>query len=232
MSINRHEALSQMKLTILADLCIDEIKQRRCHETADGHYCVELLRRATLEQVDQAWSLLQQCFSETIRVWIRSHPSRDVALLYDSEENLIAQTFSRFWCAVHKQHVEFTKLSAALCYLRATLNGILLDTARSHFCMQLRQVSLPELGCSAEPTAEEPLDGQNIWKSIEPLLVDERERRIAYLLYFCGLKPREIVLRCAKEFDDVKEIYRLNRNIVQWLRLNRDRLRYIFGSDE
>jgi hypothetical protein len=232
MSINRHEALSQMKLTLLANLCINEIKQRRCHETADGHYCLELLRRATLEQMDQAWSLLQQCFSEPIRVWIRSHPGRDVALLYDSEENLIAQTFSRFWYAIHEQHVEFTRFSAALLYLWATLNGILIDTARSHLCMQLRQVSLPELGGSAEPTAEVPLDGQNIWKSIEPLLVDERERRIAYLLYFCGLKPREIVIRCANEFDDVKEIYRLNRNIIERLRWNRDRSDYIFSSDE
>lgn len=232
MSIDSHESLSQMKLTILANLCTDEITQRRCHETADGRYCVELMRRATVEKTDQAWSLLQQCLSQTIQAWIRRHSSRYMALLSDSEENLIAQTFTRFWYAVHDQHVEFTRLSAALYYLRATLNGVLIDTVRSHVRMQLREVSLPELDCSAEPTPEEPIDGQNIWKSIESLLVDERERRIAYLLYFCGLKPREIVIRCAKEFDDVKEIYRLNHNIVERLRRNRDRLRYIFGSDE
>lgn len=229
MSICMHEALSHMNLTTLANLCIDEITQCRSRETVNGCYCIELLRRATVEQTDQAWSLLQQCFSEPIRIWIRSHPSRTVALLYDSEENLIAQTFSRFWFAMHEQHREFTRLSSALCYLRATLNGVLIDTVRSHLRMQLREVSLPEGGCSAEPTAEEPIDGQNVWKSIESLLVDERERRIAYLLYFCGLKPREIVIRCAEEFDDVKEIYRLSHNIVERLRRNRDRLRHILA---
>jgi hypothetical protein len=232
MSISTHEALSQLKLTVLANLCINELKQRRCNETTDDRYCVELLRRAIVEYTDQAWSLLQQCFSETIRAWIRSHPYRDVALLSESEENLIAQTFSRFWYAVHEQHVEFTKLSTALRYLRATLNGILIDRLRSHLRMQLREVSLSVPGCFAEFTAKEPIDGQNIWKGIETLLVDERERRIAYLLYFCGLKPREIVMRCTKEFGDVKEIYRLNHNIVERLRRNRDRLRQILGSDE
>jgi len=157
--MSTHEALSQMKLKVLANLCINELKQRRCNETTDNGYCVELLRRAIVEHTDQAWSLLQQCFSETIRAWIRNHPSRNVALLSESEENLIAQTFSRFWYAVHEQHVEFTKLSAALCYLRATLNGILIDTLRSHLRMQLREVSLSVPGCSAELTVEEPIDG-------------------------------------------------------------------------
>ena len=232
MVTSKHEALSQMKLTTLASLCIDEIAQRCCQETSDGPYSVELLRRATVEQTDQAWSLLPQCFSEIIRAWIRRHPGRDVALLYDSEENLIAQTFSRFWYTAHEQHLEFTRLSAALCYLRATLNGILIDTMRSHFRMQIREVSLPEQGSSAELVAEESIDSQNVWKGIESMLIDERERRIAYLLYFCGLKPREIVIRCAREFDDVKEIYRLHHNIIERLRRNKNRLRYILGNDE
>ncbi len=53
-----------------------------------------------------------------------------------------------------------------------------------------------------------------------------------YLLYYCGLKPREIVLRCPQEFDDVKEIYRLNHNIIERLRRNQDRLRQLLGDEE
>jgi hypothetical protein len=63
------------------------------------------------------------------------------------------------------------------------------------------------------------------------MLPDEREKRLAYLLYHCGLKPREIVLRCSPEFPDVQEIYRLNSNIVERLRRNCDRLRHILGGD-
>jgi hypothetical protein len=231
MSTSPQKALSQMKLTVLASLCLDELRQRRNNETTTDRYCVELLRRAIIEQTDQAWSLVLQCFSETVRGWLRNHPGRDVALLRDSEENLVAQTFSRFWYAMREQQIEFTTLSTALCYLRATLNGILIDTLRSHFRMQLKEVALPECGCPAEAVAEESFDGQDLWRSIEPLLINEREKRIAYLLYFCGLKPREITVRCAKEFNDIKEIYRLNHNIIERLRRNKDRLRHTLRGD-
>lgn len=230
MAINMVEALSQMPLKTLAALGINELQQRRYKAAFDERYCLEIFRRALVEQTDEAWSVLQQCFSETIRVWIRNHPCSDVAILRDSEENYIAQTFSRFWFAVRDQHLEFATLYAALSYLRATLNGIIIDTLRSHF--RSREVPFPEPGCSQEPMIEDTLDGQSIWNSIQSLLPNERERRLAYLLYYCGLKPREIVIRCPGEFDDVKEIYRLSHNIVERLRRNRDRFQYILGRVE
>ena len=75
------------------------------------------------------------------------------------------------------------------------------------------------------------MGGESTWKSIESLLCDDRERRLAYLLYYCGLKPRDIVVRCSQEFDDVKEIYRLSHNIIERLRRNRDRFRLLLGLE-
>ena len=219
-------------LTTLLELGINELQRFRSKAPSDDHYALEILRRALVEQTDEAWAVLQQCFSEIIRVWIRSHPSRDVALLRDSEENYIAQTFSRFWHAVHHQHIEFTMLPAALSYLHATLNGVITDTLRTHLRLRSREVPFPESGLSNEPSAEEPLEIEGLWESIQALLCNEQERRIFYLLYFCGLKPREIVIRCPEEFAEVKEIYRLNQNIIGRLRRNSERLRYLFGSDE
>jgi hypothetical protein len=190
------------------------------------------LRRAVVESTDQAWPLLQQCLSETVRAWIQSHPGREVTSLHTSEENVIAQTFSHFWYAVHDQHVEFNTLPVALRYLRATLNGILIDAQRSHWRLKLSNVSLPEPACSKGLAKEEPVDAQNIWKIIESLLFDPRERRVAYLLYFCGLRPGEIVIRCPEEFGDVKEIYHLRHTIVEKLQQNRDRLLPVLGTDE
>ncbi len=151
-------------------------------------------------------------------------------LLRDSEEDYIAQTFSRFWYAVRDQHIEFTALYAALSYLHATLNGIITDTLRSHLRLRSREVPLPEPGCPEEPTAEGSIYSQSLWQSIQTLLPDERERHLAYLLYYCGLKPRDIVLRCSQEFGDVKEVYRLNHNIVERLRRNRNQLRHLLAE--
>ena len=230
MSIIIEEAVSQMKLTTLADMSIRELQRHRCKQPFDDRYCLEILRRALVEQSDEAWSVLQQCFSESIRGWLRSHPSRDVALLHDTEENYIAQTFSRFWYAVRDQYIEFATLYSVLSYLHATLNGIITDTLRSRLRLRIREVPLPEPGSCEDPSTEDRMSIESLWDCIQSLLPDKRERRLAYLLYHCGLKPREIVVRCSQEFDDVKEIYRLNHNIVERLRGNRDRLRYVPGS--
>ncbi|MFL5592033.1 MAG: hypothetical protein ACJ8DI_30880 [Ktedonobacteraceae bacterium] len=91
---------------------------------------------------------------------------------------------------------------------------------------------LPEPGCYEEPAIADAIDGQSIWDDIQGFLPDERERRVAYLLYYCGLKPRDIIVRCSHEFKDVQEIYHLNHNVVKRLRRNRDRLRHVLGFAE
>jgi hypothetical protein len=220
----------QTHLSTLADHCSIELMRHRRKEPADDSYCLEILRRAIVQNVDQAWSMVQKCFSEIIRIWVRSHPSRDIALLHDTEENYVAQTFSRFWFAVRDQGPEFATLNSALSYLHATLNGIIMDTMRVHF--RSRDVPLPEPGLSQEPVVEESDDNQNLWESLRNLLTDERERRVTYLLYYCGLKPREIVSRFPIEFANVKEVYRLNQNVIERLRRNRDRLRWLLEGEE
>ena len=53
------------------------------------------------------------------------------------------------------------------------------------------------------------------WGSLQRVIPDVREQRLAFLLFNCGLKPREIVSHCPQEFCDVQEVYRLRRNIME-----------------
>ena len=229
MAIDIDVAVDQKSLTNAENVGRDELRKSEWKETTNDCYNFALLRNALAEPTDEAWSVFQQCFSETIRVWIYRHPGRDVALARDSVENYVAQTFSRFWCAIRDQHIEFTNLPSALSYLRATLNGIIVDTLRSHLRARLREVPILESGVYQEPVVEDAIESQNTWDSIKTLLTDKRESRLAYLLYYCGLKPRDIVKHCAEEFDDVKEVYRLSHNIVEKLRRNQDRLRHLLN---
>lgn len=227
MAIQMEEALDQLPLAWLLEQSRAELHRYRAKVCAEDTYTVELLRRALVEQSDDAWAALEQCFSETVRIWLRSHPSSDVALRRDSEENYIAQTFARFWYAVRDQRLQFTTLPAALRYLHATLNGLLTDTLRSHLRQRVWEAQMPEPGCPEEPGAEDALENEQLWEAIQGLLVNEREKRLFFLLYSCGLKPREVVMRCPQEFDDIQEIYRINTNIIERLRRNRDRLHYL-----
>jgi uncharacterized protein Usg len=225
-----NESLSDLSLKTLATLSTLELARQRRPDAREDGYCLELFRRAMHPQADQAWTLFQQCLGETVRFWLRAHPGTTQALLYDSEENYIALTFSRFWQAVREHPPEFPSLKAVLSYLHATLNGVIIDVLRTYGRRQ--QLTLPENEVSQESSPHpEAIDDEHTWESIRRLLPHERERRLAYLLYYCGLKPREIVARCSGEFSDVKEIYRLNHNLIDRLRRNRERLRWLLSIE-
>ena len=113
-----------------------------------------------------------------------------MACRLESEEHYIAQAFERFWqaAACHEQ-LEFSRLSAALQYLRASLHGAILDTLRTY--QRPGAVSLPEPGAVGEPSMEDVTCDSELWDILKGLFSHPREQRLAYLLFYCGLGPRE-----------------------------------------
>ena len=128
------------------------------------------------------------------------------------------------------QALEFNTLAGALRFLHTCLNSDIIDTLRAQ--MRPEEMPLPEPGFPEEPTADEPDDSHERWEILKRFLPNEREQRLAYLLYYCGLKPRQIVQFLPQEFDDVHEIFRLTRNILDRLKRNKDRLRWLLGDEE
>jgi DNA-directed RNA polymerase specialized sigma24 family protein len=220
--------LSAMSLAELADRSIEEMSNYQRGEAYNEHYGLEIVRRATLQRDQEAWECLQVCFGGMVRHWMHRHPNRDAAFLFDSEENYIAQAFERFWLATacHEQ-VAFSTLAGALQYLRTCLHGTILDTLRAY--SRPKEIPLPEVN---EPFVDDDDESAELWEVIQGLFPNEREQRVAYLLFHCGLKPREIVRFCPQEFSDIREIYRLRRNIVERLVRNADRIRWRLNDAE
>ncbi|HLZ57291.1 MAG TPA: hypothetical protein VKR06_10115 [Ktedonosporobacter sp.] len=222
-----------MSLAMLAERCRHEVRKTRGEEPSTDRYCLEIFDRAIIKHDEQAWNLLTQSFHGLMMAWFYRHPDRDRALRYDSAQNYVGYAFTRFWQATRRnQDLAFQSLSAALSYLKASLNGAVKDTLRAHARQEMR---LPESGTDftfEEPAAEEVDDGQDLWEAIVSLLPSEREQRVAYLIIHCGLKPREIIQRCPGEFSDVYEIYRLYRNVYERLIRNADQLRWRLDDEE
>lgn len=190
--------------------------QYRRGDVNDHRHCLELLRHATVQRDEYAWECLQRQLREIVLSWMHQHPDKEAACRLDSEENYVTQAFERFWHATLKdQNLEFTTLTSALHYLRASLNGVILDRLRAYAL--LRAVPLPNPGFPGEPVVEDSMDNGEIWEILQKMLTDVRERRLAYLFFHFGLKPTEIVRFCPQEFNDIDEIYRLRRNIMQRL---------------
>jgi DNA-directed RNA polymerase specialized sigma24 family protein len=215
----------EMNLQELAAQCLRELDNYRRGEPCTETYGLELLRRATFQGDQEAWAWVQHCFGGMVRGWLRRHPKREVACRLESEENYVAQTFERFWQATaFNQRVEFSTLAAALQYLHASLNGAILDMLRAY--ARPGEVSLPGPGEPGEPLVEDRTDNGEVWEILQMMLSNPREQRLAYLLFHCGLKPREIIRFCPQEWNDVQEIYRLRRNIMERLLRNADHLRW------
>ena len=121
------------------------------------------------------------------------------------------------------QNVEFTTLAAALQYLWACLNRAILNTLR--ISALSRELLLSEVGEPREPHVEETTDNSEVWEILQTMLPDEREKRLAYLSFHCGLKPREIMRFCPGEFSDLQEIYHLRLSIMERVLCNDDQLR-------
>ena len=227
MDIEMEELPKDMSLLALADRCMREINNYRRGEACSDQYCLEMFRRAMLERDDAAWTLLVERFQEYMLGLFRRHFRKEAASRINSPEDYVARAFQRFWLAtVRNQQLEFATLAAALSYLRSCLNGAILDALRSY--ARSKEVAWPEPGFADadEPTVEDHEEDLEVWEIIKNLLPNERERRVAYLLFYCNLRPREIVRRCPLEFSEVQEIYRLRRNILERLMRDADQIRW------
>ena len=209
----------------LAAQCLMEIEHFRLGEPNTDEFGFALLCRATIQGDQEARVWMHRCYSATVLGWLYRHPCSTAACRLESEANYVAQAFERFWEATTlTQNVEFTTLAAALQYLWACLNGAILNTLRIYALS--RELLLPEAGEPRKSRVEETTDNSEVWEILQTMLPDEREKRLAYLFFHCGLGPREIMRFCPREFSDLQEIYHLRRSMMERVLCNDDQLRW------
>lgn len=215
MSIEMENPLRNMGLAALVAQCIREIDCAARGEAQNDQHWQELLRRSTIQHDAAAREVLLHHLSQVVQAWIGCHPKKEAAFRVESEAYYTARTCEQFWQAVVQQEPALDRLSTALLYMRASLNGVMLDAlrARTQFSVKLLPESV-EVGDSVEKTYK---GSQAEWERICKLLPTEREQRVAYLLFHCGLQPEEIVRLCPQEFNSLQEISCMRRTIIERL---------------
>lgn len=91
---------------------------------------LELLRRASIYGDLEAWTAFQQSLEETVLIWLHEHPGREAVCRVQSERHFVAQAFEQLQQVVVRRQVACETLSEVLVYLRASLNGAILETLR------------------------------------------------------------------------------------------------------
>ena len=235
MSTSMDKPPSEMTLTELAKRCELEIQKFRHKESTDDRYCLEVFYRAIHRDDAGAWSLLYEQYTETVSIWFRRHNSKDTASRYMKEEDYVAKTFERFWQAVRKSKPAFESLASALSYLKFCLSSSLIDELRDHARANL--TPLMEYAQSDDPKfeVEDSYHEGELWEVLKDILRDVKEPRlirVAYLLFYCNLKPREIVRNLPHEFASEQEIYSLRRNVWERIMRNTDKIRWRLSDEE
>lgn len=179
----------------------------RLNDSAEERQFGVMVHRAVAQRDRYARQWLQHVTQKPLLESLRNHPFYQKLQSTGSDKEYVTRTFERFWQRVDQQKLQWSTRSQMLRYLQATLNGVILETLRS----TTQQVEEPI-------DAETPTYGHTVWSIIQDVLLDERERRVAYLLYHCGLKPAEIVRTCPQEFNDVQEIHRLRCVVIEKMR--------------
>ncbi len=226
MGIEMEKPPGDMDLKDLAKRCSQEMSRFRRKERCDDSYCLELFRRALIEHDDAAWEVLYTLFSEYVHMWFRRHQYRDAALRHESEQSYVDDTFKRFWQWTNNQGLDFSTIASAITSLHLCLNSAIMDTLRAY--SRPKEEPLPDATLLNGPKmiAEDVYHEDDWWPIIVDILKNEREQRIIFLLYSCGLKPKAIMQQCPGEFASEQEIYRLTRNALDRLKRNGARLRW------
>jgi hypothetical protein len=175
-------------------------------EFAEKRQFIKMCRRALVQRDEYAREWLQCSTQKLMQESLHNHPYYEELQRTGNEEQYVPLTFERFWQMADQQKLWLHTRSQMLRHLRATLNSLILETLRNVGYTRQKEVS---------PYSSISSDGHILWSIIQGLLPDERERRIAYLLYHCGLKPMEIVCTCPQECNDVQEIQRVRRVVIE-----------------
>jgi hypothetical protein len=211
---------------------VDQLDKLRIDGTAiqNETYCIELLRRVTLYSDQDAWKIVQDLLSETVRGWISQHPRKEKACSLESEENYVAEAFARFYLLIIHQQMEFSQLSTALQYLKVCLNGAILNRLRAFSRPPVIPLPAPD-GTSKQNVAGST-DTVIVWEILKETLPNAREQRLVYLLFHCGLSPKKIVNTYPREFQDVQEISCLRQSIFELLLHRLDQLDDLRATDK
>src|SRR5579875_4097527 len=178
-------SLREMSLKQLTECGAQELQKYHRGESDDERYSLEILRRAAVLQDEGAWAALQVLFSKYARLWFARHTCRQIALRYEpDEQTYIDDTFRRFWQAVSDQRLMFCSLAGAIRYLHMCLNCAVMDVLRAY--ARPHEEPLPDDGSSGELVVEDIYHEEDLWELLKGLLCDEREQRLAYLLFHCN----------------------------------------------
>ena len=214
--------LHTLSLASVAQHCKLESQRFFQKQPFNPHYCYELFRRAVLQRVEEAWSLLVEQYLPEVLNWVQHdenfHATGEEALYFAN------RAFERLWQGITPQKfANYPSLNALLRYLQMCASTAIIDHMRTKAHRTIQQsVPLAETINLPNPLQEAMLwqetEREEFWQLVQKHLKDEREFWLLYYRYAQDLMPQKICERYPEQFPNVDEVYLMLQNIMVRLR--------------
>jgi hypothetical protein len=202
-----------LSLDELAQRCSSETEKFSRREPSDARFCFELLRRALADGLSDAFTRVYQIYERQVLIWVHSHSG--FARSGESADYFVSTAWSAFYFALRGPKFDsFPSLPQVLAYLKLCVHTAIAQYLRDQEPVPTMPIELvphaahlPDLGMRIAAT--------ELWRQIELLLNDPRDRLLARCAFAEDLKPRQIIKAHSTHWKDEREVsvelYRIRR---------------------
>ena len=229
--MRRHDPPRDLAPAALCDRCRAETRRFRNGEPHDDTFCLEVVRRAIEDRDERCWTELTALYQELVASWCRRAGAAEEEI-----EALASAAWIKFWQSYTVEKLAAGgSMAAALAYLKSCARSAVMDEGRRRARLQAHEEIVPGEIPPGDERAEPDiprLDSDAFWELIARHLHDERERLTVYLTYQIGLRPAEIYRLHPDQFADVRDVYKVTRNVLDRLRRSRPLARWLEPDGE
>nr|WP_290667450.1 hypothetical protein [Ardenticatena sp.] len=214
--------LSYEHIDKLIDECARQSNRFFTDGVSEDESCFELFRRAIVHRNQVAWEAIYNQYHKLVRYWIQ-HCSSAYFTHEDDIQSLVNATFAKFWHSIPPEKFDnFKSLRALLGYLKLCAGSATTDRIRRQkyqtLLTDLEEVRTLPSDDDIEQSSLDKAAREQFWAYIQTQLKDEDEWFVIYHTFVLGWKPRDIQKEFPQRFPDVKDVYRVKRNVLDRLR--------------
>lgn len=170
--------------------CAEDTARFFRHQVRDTDHCLELLRRALSEGINEAFTRAYQLYQPQVLRWVYQH--NRFGETGESAEYFANQALTNFYFALRGEKFgQFETLAQVLTYLKLCVHSCIAQYLRRELSLHL--VSLDDdrlFTTDADITAG--MEAAELWTYICDLLPDDDDRLLARCVFVQALKPAQI----------------------------------------
>lgn len=217
-----------MDLKTLFERCQNDTNQYKRGLSVPSDNCFELMRRALADDDNLALTHLYSNYRQLLMNWVLKHPGFSVT--GEDPDYFMSGAFANFYFALRNDKFQnFASLAKALAYLKSCVHTVILQYIRKN---RLSYSSLDDVDTKGQKQDYDRIFRvMAIWERITQLLPDDKDQKLAYLIFVQERKPVEIAQAFPDIYPDARTVSVARQRIRRILQQD-DQLRDLLGGSE